>query len=48
MRADILQSKNSAETRSYVNKKFNRFNSWTYWAVRQEIRGDGAPAVLPR
>lgn len=30
MRADILQSKNSDEVRTYLNKKFKGFNSWTY------------------
>jgi hypothetical protein len=30
MRADILQSKNSDEVRTYLQKKFKTFNSWTY------------------
>jgi hypothetical protein len=30
MRADILQSQNSDQVRTYLKKKYGSFKSWTY------------------
>ena len=38
MRADILQSKNSDQVRSYLKKKFDSFNSWTYSKDRRNSK----------